>query len=151
MGKQVIIVIVAIVAIAFLGYRIISQQQRAKSRKEFQREYYDVKQASQEIYCDSCGEITTGLNLSRNEAARYQVCPKCGQKTGRPIVYRFCQREGCNRQLIKYANDVWDEGQRLPGQTPVCPNCGRADAVIPDYLDLKYAEKIAKETGQQFP
>ena len=149
MGKQIGTMIFLIVAVGFLGYRLWSCQHRESAEKRFKRQW-EENQASQEIVCDNCSETTTGLSLNRTEVLKYQVCPVCKQRKARAVVYYFCQNPACDRQLIRVRNSVW-EGRSLPGDPVICPKCHRGNDVIPDYLNLKSAERIAKETGQEFP
>ena len=151
MGMRIAVLILGIAAVAYLGHSLWSRQHKEKSEKQFKKEWLE-NQASQEIFCDSCGETTTGLTLSRNEACLYKQCPECGEKTGRPVVYYMCMDPECNRQLIKVRNTVLKEGGvSSPGDPIICPSCGRRQNVTPTFLNLKSAAKYAKETDQEFP
>ena len=154
MRKDIIVpvlVLVALVAVGLLVKQLVAKE-RGRAAAERSRRQWAEAQYSQEIICDACGASTTGLVLNRAQAGNFQVCPKCGQKAGRPQIYYMCQNPDCNRQLIKVGNTVWtDEGQS-PGGPIRCPNCGRADTnITPLFLDLESAQKFADETKQEFP
>jgi len=146
-----ILVVVFIVALVYIGMSVAKNRRATAARETSQREWA-AAQYSQEIVCDNCNAHTTELELNRAQVGNYQKCPECGQMAGRPIVYYICQNPDCNRQLIKAAKTVWTEGGPSPGDDVVCPNCGQSGAnIMPDFLSLKSAQKVAKETGQEFP
>lgn len=128
-----------------------STKQRARLGRERARREWAQSQCSQEILCDTCGESTTGLVLSRADAGRFHVCPACGAKTGRPVVYFMCQDPDCNRQLVKVAASVWTADGPSPGESGVCPSCGSGMRLTPVFLNFTSAQKVADETGQDFP
>jgi predicted RNA-binding Zn-ribbon protein involved in translation (DUF1610 family) len=146
-----IVVVAVIAALVYIGMSVAKNRRATSARLSAQREWANA-QYSQEIVCDNCGEHTAGLNLNRAQVANFQKCPECGAMAGRPIVYFVCQDPACNRQLIKVATTVWAEGRPSPGDPVVCPRCGRSGPNIsPDFLSLKSAQKVANDTGQEFP
>jgi len=152
MWKQLALIVITAAAVAFLGYTIWDRAQKKKTEEEL-KTTIEQAIASQEIVCDACGKTTTDLAITRKEANQYQVCPRCLEKKGRPVVYYVCTDPDCNRQLIKVKNTIWDDENNtsLPGDPIVCPRCHRDDTFSSDFLSLEDAKKIAEETGQEFP
>jgi uncharacterized protein YlaI len=152
--RRDLVVIILVVAGAAAAVKLglwVAAQQRQRVGRERSRQEWSASQCSQEIVCDACGERTTGLVLSRAEAGSFQVCPACGAKAGRPVVYYMCQNPDCNRRLVKVAASVWTEAGPSPGGSAVCPNCGSGMALTPVLLNFKSAQRIADETEQEFP
>ena len=154
MNKRIatpVVLVVAIIAIIYAGIKF-TKQQRGRAGRRHAREEFTKAQCCREIICDACDERSTGMVLNRAQVGRYQECPKCHEKAGRPIVYRFCQDPDCNRQLIKGANTViTEDGRSSAGDEFVCPNCGSAQHVYRDILKLDEAQRIAEQTGQELP
>jgi RNA polymerase subunit RPABC4/transcription elongation factor Spt4 len=148
--KNTIAFVLIVGAIVLVVYTVINQTRRARSNIVVKEEFA-TGQVSQEVSCDNCGAISEGLTINRAHSQKYQVCPKCKQNKARPIVYFFCQNPGCHKALVKVRNVVVEDHQVLPGDTPVCPVCGREDMLTPMEIELSTAQRIAKETGQQFP
>ena len=151
MSKQVgtIIMLLGIVAVFVLGYRCVSKGTKARIEAR-QKKAFEQALAGQEVQCDECGEISS-MNVPFIDRRKFQVCPKCGAKKARPIVYYVCSNPECNRQLVKVRNIVWEEGVISYGDPIVCPNCGRPNLIEPSELHIVKAKKIAEETDQPFP
>ena len=145
-----ILVLAAAAAIVWAVVHIVAKE-RARDVLKGSRREWDEAQYSQEIVCDACGESTTGLVLNRAQAGTFQVCPKCGATAGRPVVYYMCLNPNCNRQLIKVPNAVWTDEGSSPGTPAKCPKCEDARYITLLFLDLGSAQRIANETGQEFP
>lgn len=145
-----VVVVLGLIAAVYLIYSQWQRAQRAHSHEQFKKRWAE-KQCSQEIVCDHCGESTIGLVLNRAQAGIYQTCPECGTEAGRPVVYYMCQNPGCNRRLVKVRNSVWTDEGPSAGDPVVCPSCGDVRGITPLFLDLKSAQKTAKETDQEFP
>ncbi len=150
MLKNFVVLVLVVGAIVAIVVTVVNERKKARSQIDI-KEAFEEGQVSQEIYCDNCRETTTGLVIKRAFSQRYQDCPACGQKKGRPIVYYYCQNPGCNKALIKVRNVVVEDGRVLSGDRGVCPICGREDMVTPMELDLSSVRKIAQETDQEFP
>jgi hypothetical protein len=148
--KNIIALVLVVGAAVLVIYTVVHESHRARS-KIVVKEEFAAGQVCQEISCDNCGAISGGQTINRAHSQQYQMCPNCKQKTGRPIVYFYCQNPGCHKALVKARNVVLVEHKVLPGDTPVCPVCGREDTLTPMEIDLSTAQEIAKETGQQFP
>jgi len=151
-GLSALLILVVFAAGGYVVYQQVQKFRAKQNLAQSQREW-KARAYSQEIVCDNCGEITTGLSLSRNEASRFQECPKCHQMTGRPIVYYKCMNPACNGHLIKVRASVTigDTAEMSQGDRIECDLCGSNRSVSPDAIDLENAKKKAKETGQEFP
>ena len=153
MWKRVVFIILIVAGAAVVVWvvmRTFSKEGGLRATERSRREW-DEAQYSQEIVCDACGESTTGLVLNRAQAGNFQVCPKCGQTAGRPVVYYMCQNRECNRQLVKAPNTVWTDEGASPAPALTCPKCSQTKYITPLFLDLRSAQRIANETGQEFP
>jgi hypothetical protein len=148
--KNIIALGLVVGAIVLIIYTLVNETRRARG-KIVVKEEFAAGQVCQEISCDNCGAISGGQTIMRSHSQQYQTCPKCKQKTARPIVYFYCQNPDCHKALVKVRNLVVVKGKVLPGDIPVCPICGREDTLTPMEIDLSTAQEIAKETGQQFP
>jgi RNA polymerase subunit RPABC4/transcription elongation factor Spt4 len=148
--KNIIALGLIVVAVALVIYTVVHTSRRNRGKIVVQEEFA-AGQVSQEVFCDNCRAISGGQKIGRAHSQQYQVCPACKQKKARPIVYFYCQNPGCNKALVKVRNVVVEDHQVLPGDTPVCPVCGREDTLTPMEIELSTAQRIAKETGQQFP
>jgi Zn finger protein HypA/HybF involved in hydrogenase expression len=153
MNKNVtaLIVVLGIAAAIYLGIRFYGKQ-HAEQVVAKQKEAFEESLVADEVYCDACGKVSK-LDVAFKDRRTYQICPACGQKKARPIVYWYCQNPSCNKQLVRFANHVWDENGYNPSPqgAPVCPVCRQPRSISPEELTLEDARRIAKETGQPFP
>jgi len=147
--KNIVGLILVVGAIVLVVYTVINETRRSRSKINVKEEF-EAGQVCQELYCDNCGKTTGGHVIKRAHSQQYHTCPKCGQKTGRPIVYFYCQNPDCHKALVKVRNMVVVNRQVSPGDPPVCPICGREDAMTPMEIELSTARRIAKETHQEF-
>ena len=148
--KRIIAFVLIVGAIVLVVYTVINETRRARG-KIVVKEEFDAGQVSQEISCDNCGAISGGQTITRAHSQQYQTCPECKQKMARPVVYFYCQNPDCHKALVKVRNLVVVQGEVLPGDATPCPVCHREDMLTPMEIDLSSAQKIAQETGQQFP
>ena len=146
-----VVVLLGIVAVIVLGYRLVSKQTKARV-EEKQKTAFHQRLMARQVVCDECGAVSP-MDVPHTERRRFQVCPECGAKKARPIVYFVCMNPECDRQLVRFANHVMEGSifHQSPEGRPVCPICGRPDLIRPAELSIEHAKKIAKETGQEFP
>lgn len=152
MNKQArtIVLFLGVAAIIFVVIKLVSARSKAAGEERFKKTYAEDLVA-QQVWCDSCQE-TSDLDVMFKDKGKFQVCPNCGEKTARPIVYLMCTNKDCNRKLFKVANHVMVGTTFMPSPDPfVCPECGRKDTVYYEPIHFNKAKKIADETGQQFP
>jgi DNA-directed RNA polymerase subunit M/transcription elongation factor TFIIS len=147
---RLIVLFLGVVAAIIIIYKLVSAQHRVLAEKE-QVKAYKEGLVAQEVWCESC-DTTSPLEVMFKDKARFQVCPKCGEKAARPIVYYMCMNEGCNKQLVKVRNHVMEGTEFLKSPDAfVCPNCGQASTLYFEPLHLDKARQVAEETGQPFP
>jgi len=153
MNKQLstVIVLLGIIAVIVLGIRYYNKHHAAGVEAK-QKTDYEEGLATDQVWCEAC-KATSKLDVPFKERRTYQVCPACGEKKARPIVYWWCMGKDCNKQLVPFANHVWDENgyNQSPWGTPVCPTCRQPNNISPEELHLSGARKIAEETSQPFP
>jgi ribosomal protein S27E len=153
MNKQLstVVLLLGVIVVVFVGIRLISKQAKART-EEKQKTAFKERLMAREVVCDDCG-VTSPMDVIYTQRRKFQVCPSCGQKKARPIVYFMCNNPECNRQLIRFVNHVMDGSTfyESPQGGVTCPNCGRKDTVEPRELSIAEAAKTAKETGQSFP
>jgi ribosomal protein L32 len=153
MNRQLstVLVLLGIIAVIIVGIRLVNKQTKART-EERQETKFKQRVMAREVVCDQCG-VVSPMDVIYTERRRFQVCPACGAKKARPIVYFVCNNPECNRQLIRFVNSVFEGGtySQSPQGGVVCPNCRRRDTVEPTEISIDQARKIAKETGQDFP
>jgi len=150
MGMKALIVALGVVAMVYLGYKVVDSWHDESTLAEQEKAYKEAPIA-QEVACDACGAVSP-MEVSREQRRKFQVCPQCGQKLARPIVYFICGNPECNEQLVKIRNHVFGEdGFSASPDRLACPRCGRPEMIVPDELSFEDAKKIAEKTGQEFP
>ena len=153
MNKQVsaIIVLVGIIAVIYAGVRLLNKQTKARTEKK-QKAAFEHRVIALEVACDQCRAVSP-MEVLHDQRRKFQVCPECGAKQARPIVYYVCSNPECNQQLVRFANHVFEgrEFHQSPEGGVQCPSCGRADTVEPREISINHAKETAEETGQDFP
>jgi peptide subunit release factor 1 (eRF1) len=146
---QKVMLIGVLVVFVVLGIKCWHKGHQARIEKK-QEVAFERNAISEQVGCDSCGAFSD-MEVPYTERRRFQVCPDCGEKRARPIVYYTCMNPDCNRQLVKVRNHVFgEEGFSASPDGLVCPRCGRPHDVRPEEHSIEDAKKIAEETGQQF-
>ena len=153
MRRQIgaVIVLLGIVAVIYAGARLMHKQSKART-EEKQKTAFGRRVMALEVACDQCRAVSP-MEVLHDQRGKFQVCPDCGAKQARPIVYYVCGNPECNQQLVRFINHVFEgrEFHQSPEGGVRCPSCGRADTVEPREFSIEHARKIAQETGQDFP
>ena len=145
---KVIIITLGVVAVCVLGYRIIDGISDKNTIAQ-QKKDWNKAPVGKEVYCDACKDDFAQVTPFETRG-KFQVCPKCGAKAARAIVYFVCGRPECDETLIKVANHVFEGSKfhKSPDRLE-CPTCERNEFIEPQVLHLETAEEIAKRTGQE--
>jgi len=145
------LILAGLVALILIGHRFTRSarfEQTVKSGKE----KIAQQEVSRQVICDACDAVSP-KSVSRKNQSEYQKCPACGEVAARAIIYYVCNGRECNRQLVKTPAGVIINNRISfrPGSNATCPVCGNPQNLDPRTIEYAEAEKIAEETGQEFP
>ena len=145
------LIAVGLVALIFVGPRF-TRSRRFEGAVKRGKIAVAEQEVSRQVICDACDEVSSKSVLRKNQS-KYQKCPACDEVAARAIIYYECGGPECDRELVSSPAGVIIEKKVSFRQdsNATCPTCRNPQNLGPRPLQYTQAEKIAKETDQEFP